>query len=85
MQRSGKRHKGKEMSVPESNKRPQIQYSEEDSGDEEKEKILGEVLGVSGRRIGNRVELTATEIERMRLCAVERSCPAAPEDGKLVA
>ena len=72
------------MSVPKSNKRPQIQYSEEDSGDEEKEKMLGEVLGVSGRRIGNRVELAATEIERMGLRAVERAGTATAEDGQLV-
>jgi hypothetical protein len=39
MRRSGKRHKGKEMSVSECNRKLQIPCPERDSGDEEREKI----------------------------------------------
>jgi hypothetical protein len=44
MRRSGKKHKGKEMSVPKSNKMTQILWSERDTGGEEREKGVGSEL-----------------------------------------
>src|SRR6266699_5389351 len=85
MKSGDKRLKGKEMTVPDSNKIQQIQCAERDTGGEETEKQPWRRLGVCRRGIRNRVELAATQIERLRLSAVERAGTAATEDGELVA
>jgi len=71
MQSGDKGLKGKEMCVPDGNKMGQIQCAERDSGGEQRENTPEVGLRVCRRRIRNRVELAAMEIEGLGPTAIE--------------